>query len=130
MRVTSKLELIVEPEELQVVRNRADATKEVLIKWKNLPLFEATWEEANLISTRFPNFHLEDKVCLLGGSDVMDRTTKPLIHLVYNRTGRDKKRQQQPCKSQKATSSSWCKGRYHNMSSRCSRRQITINVAY
>ena len=27
-----------------------------------MPLFEATWEDFSLVSTQFPEFHLEDKV--------------------------------------------------------------------
>ena len=38
---------------------------EVLIKWDNLPDYEATWEDFLAVQTRFPAFHLEDKVTLL-----------------------------------------------------------------
>ena len=34
---------------------------------ENLPLFEATWEDFNLLNSQFPAFHLEDKVNALGG---------------------------------------------------------------
>ena len=41
----------------------------VLVKWKGLPDFESTWESARLISQRFPEFQLEDKLNLLAGRD-------------------------------------------------------------
>lgn len=40
------------------------ALVDVLIKWKHLPTFEATWEEFQALDQRFPSFHLEDKVSL------------------------------------------------------------------
>jgi hypothetical protein len=33
-----------------------------LVLWKNLPLTETTWEYADELCLRFPEFHLEDKV--------------------------------------------------------------------
>ena len=41
---------------------KAHGTSEVLIKWKGLPEFEATWEGYEAIRNQFPLFHLEDKV--------------------------------------------------------------------
>ena len=40
---------------------------EVLLKWQSLQLYEATWEYFNLVSTKFPEFHLEDKVKVRAG---------------------------------------------------------------
>ncbi|XP_022858060.1 uncharacterized protein LOC111378985 [Olea europaea var. sylvestris] len=58
-------EFITEPETVLGVRpnptNRT-AGPDVLIKWKNLPEFEATWEPFETIRGQFPSFHLEDKV--------------------------------------------------------------------
>ena len=53
---------------------------EVLIKWKNLPKFEASWEPAELIKSQFPDFHLEDKVSLEPGGNV-----RPPIRYTYTR---------------------------------------------
>ncbi|CAA7399003.1 unnamed protein product [Spirodela intermedia] len=39
-----------------------------LVKWADLPNFEATWELTSSLHQQFPNFHLEDKVKLMGGS--------------------------------------------------------------
>ncbi|RVX01071.1 Transposon Tf2-2 polyprotein [Vitis vinifera] len=56
---------------------------EVLIQWKGLPQFEASWESVDTIKEHFPDFHLEDKVSLIeGGND------RPPIRYVYNRKGK------------------------------------------
>lgn len=55
------------PEQLLGVRNKdnkENTMKEVLIKWQDLPIWEATWEDFEGINLRFPNFHLEDKVAV------------------------------------------------------------------
>jgi len=38
-----------------------------LVLWKNLPLTETTWEYADELCLRFPEFHLEDKVMVCRG---------------------------------------------------------------
>ena len=47
------------------------AGKEVLIRWKDLPKYEATWEHFATLAKRFPEFNLEDKVLVWEGSNVM-----------------------------------------------------------
>ncbi|WOG96248.1 hypothetical protein DCAR_0415582 [Daucus carota subsp. sativus] len=72
-QLSPELELVVEPEEVLAVRQvhqGNSAHMEVLIKWKGLPTFEATWEDITLTSQRFPSFHLEDKVNLAGRGNV------------------------------------------------------------
>lgn len=69
-QLTVALELEVEPESLLDVRYKHTDTAvltEVLIKWRNLPSSEATWELFHNIDVQFPEFHLEDKVRLFGG---------------------------------------------------------------
>ncbi|KAL8126838.1 hypothetical protein AgCh_013947 [Apium graveolens] len=44
---------------------------EVLLKWKGLPIFEVTLEDAPSISARFLAFHLDDKVKLWGQNSTM-----------------------------------------------------------
>ncbi|KAA0062427.1 Retrovirus-related Pol polyprotein from transposon 297 family [Cucumis melo var. makuwa] len=51
---------------------------EVLIRWKELPEHEASWESYEEIQRQYPTFHLEDKVNLKGGSNV-----RPPIKFVY-----------------------------------------------
>jgi hypothetical protein len=79
--LSEDLELKVEPDFLKDVRTTAGGQVEVLINWKDLPDFEATWESYDVINTQFPLFHLEDKVKLLGGSIV----SRPPIKKVYVR---------------------------------------------
>lgn len=44
---------------------------EALIRWKQLPTEEATWEPVDQLEQNFPHLNLEDKVGLKGkGSDV------------------------------------------------------------
>ncbi|CAJ2675282.1 unnamed protein product [Trifolium pratense] len=44
--------------------------EQVLIQWKGAPPDEASWEDVDIITACYPNFHLEDKVILEGeGSD-------------------------------------------------------------
>lgn len=94
-QLTTDLELVVEPEELRrvrTVRRNGEAATEVLVKWKGLSEFEATWEDANMINLRFPDFHLEDKVSFLGGSIAIPQHN-PLLIQTYTR--REKKLTQQ-----------------------------------
>ncbi|XP_073219669.1 uncharacterized protein [Cicer arietinum] len=78
--LSEELELQVTPAVVQDVRNTPSGIAEVLIQWKDLPDFEATWEPVETIMEQFPSFHLEDKVTLLGGSIV-----RPLITKYYKR---------------------------------------------
>ena len=69
-QLTAELELAASPEKLLSIRaisHPQGLTKEVLLKWKDLPEYEATWENAEMIMDRFPEFHLEDKMAVWGG---------------------------------------------------------------
>ena len=63
-------ELNVEPVEMFALRKNQQEELELLVKWKDLPNFESSWELATIIKEHFPSFHLEDKVVLLEGNDV------------------------------------------------------------
>lgn len=70
IQLSSDSEMMVEPEiflSIRKVGNGDMADVEVLFQWRNLPEYEATWESIDMVRDRFPNFHLEDKVILLGG---------------------------------------------------------------
>lgn len=72
----ASLELVVMPEKVLALRNDPGllvTASEVLIKWHGLPDSEATWERYSNILTLFPEFHLEDKVSLVGAGIFMDR---------------------------------------------------------
>lgn len=45
---------------------------QVLIQWADRTVDEATWEDILTIKSQFPEFNLEDKVAVLGGSVVRD----------------------------------------------------------
>ena len=68
--LTDELELRVEPQVVKVVKNHPAGTTEVLIQWKDLPDFEATWESIDVMKQQLSAIHLEDKVALLGGNIV------------------------------------------------------------
>ena len=56
----------------------------MLVKWLDLPKWEATWETLAAFSSQFQDFNLEDKVLLEEGSN--DRplnVEKPPIKFVY-----------------------------------------------
>ena len=55
-------------------------TLEVLLQWKGLPVFEATWEPFSIIQEQYPTFHLEDKVNLWAAGNV-----RPPIRFTYAR---------------------------------------------
>ncbi|PWA91318.1 Ty3/gypsy retrotransposon protein [Artemisia annua] len=72
--LSNDMEMMVQPQEVLGVREGKSNSKEdreVLIRWKNLPGYESTWEPIQLIRNQFPDFHLEDKVLLWeGGIDM------------------------------------------------------------
>ncbi|KAL5555887.1 hypothetical protein UlMin_038123 [Ulmus minor] len=85
-QLSEDMELLVTPEDILQVRNVTHGLKaevELLVKWKDLPSWEATWEPLSLIQAQFADFNLEGKVGLQGGSN-----DKPPIHFVYSRRGK------------------------------------------
>ncbi|PKU84571.1 hypothetical protein MA16_Dca017958 [Dendrobium catenatum] len=75
--LTEELEMIMEPMELRAIRQKEDETKEVLIQWKNLLDYEATWEPYERTKHQFLDFHLEDKVILWKGGNVTSAQEGP-----------------------------------------------------
>ena len=57
----------------------------MLISWKGLPPYEATWETCSDFQQQIPDFHLEDKVNLEEESNF-----RPPIRSVYNRRNKGK----------------------------------------
>ena len=88
-QLSPTLELVVGPAEVLGIRKdpaQPISTAQVLIKWHGLPVSDATWEHFGNIATLFPDFHLEDKVCLVEEGIVMDRDRpKPIIKHTYAR---------------------------------------------
>ena len=91
-QLTSDMVLETEPEAVLGVRNVAHGSQilvEVLIQWKGLPEFDATWDDYNSILTLFPSFHLEDKVTVgEGGNAIPVTNTRPPIRFTYARRKR------------------------------------------
>ncbi|GKD97891.1 ty3-gypsy retrotransposon protein [Tanacetum coccineum] len=66
------LEVVLQPEAVLGVRPSREKKngREVLIRWKNLPLYDASWEQFDYIEQQFPEFRLEDKVLIWEGGNV------------------------------------------------------------
>ena len=82
-QLSADLELVIEPASLLDVCQQPQGNPrnlELLIQWENLPSFEATWENFHLLNSKFPAFHLKDKVNAWGGS-----IDKPPIQFTYVR---------------------------------------------
>ncbi|KAL6513678.1 hypothetical protein OROHE_019538 [Orobanche hederae] len=67
-----EMEVTLQPEKVEGVRMAGEGTvqtREVQIRWKDLPEYEATWEPYDMINWQFPEFNLEDKVHVWEGSN-------------------------------------------------------------
>ena len=82
--LTEEFELQLQPETVLGIRwNKDLGANEWLVKWKELPENEATWEAVYQMNQQFPTFHLEDKVNL----EPRGIVRPPIIH-TYRRKGR------------------------------------------
>jgi hypothetical protein len=64
---------VFEPEKVLATRgiqSKGETILQALIQWKGKVAEEATWEDALTIKSQCPNFCLEDKANVLGGSIV------------------------------------------------------------
>jgi len=84
-------ELQVYPDSILDIRELLPGNVKILIQWQNLPTSENSWESVAKLQEAFPDFHLEDKVSLLGGG--IDKR-KPPITKVYTRRQRGNRQQQ------------------------------------
>lgn len=76
-KLTKEFELQLNPETVLGIRwSKELGANEWLIKWKNLPKTEATWESVYLMNQQFPDFHLEDKV----NPEARGVVRPPIIH--------------------------------------------------
>ena len=55
--LTEDMELEVEPQDVKAARTYPAGCVEVLIQWKQLRAFEASWESFDTIKQQFPDFH-------------------------------------------------------------------------
>ncbi|CAI9294236.1 unnamed protein product [Lactuca saligna] len=66
------------PEAILHSRTDNKGNKEVLIKWENKPMEDATWESYHAIQKQFPFFtNIEDNVVSQNGGDVMNPRSQP-----------------------------------------------------
>ncbi|GJY52720.1 cornichon homolog 4-like protein [Tanacetum coccineum] len=67
--LSDEMEMLIQPEEVKGIREGKTKSddKEVLIRWKNLPEHDATWEPMATIQRQFPDFHLEDALVIMYG---------------------------------------------------------------
>jgi hypothetical protein len=70
--LSEDLKLQVEPKEVKAVCINSVGNVDLLIQWKDLRYFEATWEFVYAIRQQLQLFHLEGKVKLLGGVLLID----------------------------------------------------------
>jgi hypothetical protein len=54
----------------RTIQVQGEEVRQVLVKWKGQNSEEATWEDAVMMTSRFPDFSLEDKAILSDGSVV------------------------------------------------------------
>ncbi|GAU42077.1 hypothetical protein TSUD_326550 [Trifolium subterraneum] len=78
---------VIEPEKVlarRTVKVQDEMVTQVLIQWKGQKIEEATWEDAIMIGSQFPNFCLEDKTVLSEGSIVRTRVQNDNISFAHN----------------------------------------------
>lgn len=72
--------IIIEPEEIidtPWIKKGGKFFEESLVKWKRLPIEDATWENAAELHDKFPDLNLEDKVPVqVGGIDKPRRSQR------------------------------------------------------
>lgn len=72
--------IIIEPEEIidtRWIKKGGKFFEESLVKWKSLPIEDATWENAAELHDKFPDLNLEDKVPVqVGGIDKPRRSQR------------------------------------------------------
>ncbi|KAL2486807.1 Transposon Tf2-9 polyprotein [Abeliophyllum distichum] len=94
-QLIEELEMIVEPEAVLGIRpGSGDNIRgiDVLIQWKGLPPQEATWEPFHQLKNQFLDFHLEDKLSLVGGGNDRIRVQHTYKRRIYKgKAGIEKK---------------------------------------
>jgi hypothetical protein len=59
----------------RTIQVQGEEGRQVLVKWKGRNSEEATWEDVVMMTSRFPNFSLEDKAVLSDGSVVRNEAS-------------------------------------------------------
>ncbi|KAA8525395.1 hypothetical protein F0562_007250 [Nyssa sinensis] len=78
---------IIEPEEIidtRWIKKGGKFFEESLVKWKRLPIEDATWENAVELQDKFPDLNLEDKVPVKVGGELKSlESTQSSKHCIY-----------------------------------------------
>lgn len=75
----------------RVITKDGTQVQQVLVQWKSKQPEEATWEDASIITSQFPEFNLEDKVVWEEGG-IVRQTTEPKDKRVWQVYTRRNKR--------------------------------------
>lgn len=92
-QLTSDGVLIAEPEAVWNTRTHPrSGQQEVLIKWKNLPSFDCTWETKENMKMLYPELDFEDKVSFVAPSnDTYEAIHPPIVYQYARRNGQSSK---------------------------------------
>ena len=72
--------VILEPEaviDTRWLKRRGKLLEQSLVRWKHLPMEDATWGDTTMLHQQFPNLTLEDKGILRGGGNDRQQMHKP-----------------------------------------------------
>ena len=89
-QLSSTMELLSVPVavlDVKYARPGSSLIDQVLIRWKDLPDFDATWEHYANVATYFPYFHLEDKVKVWAAGNHTTRMAPPICFTYSRRKG-------------------------------------------
>lgn len=92
------------PEEVLGVRQSKSSSApdiEVLIQWRGLPDYEATWEQFENVDQMFPSFHLEDKVAVWAVGNAMNSNTSR-FRFTYARRAKGKQAHEDQAQGEKS----------------------------
>lgn len=72
--------VILEPEaviDTRWLKRGGKMLEQSLVRWKNLPIEDATWDDTTMLHQQFPNLNLEDKGILRGGGNDRQQMHEP-----------------------------------------------------
>lgn len=75
-----------QPQEVLDLQYNDQGEAELLVKWKNLPDYEISWELITALQQSLPTFHLEDKV-RLGGRSIDGRPVVKRVNVRKEKRG-------------------------------------------
>nr|GEX84506.1 hypothetical protein [Tanacetum cinerariifolium] len=84
--LSDEMEMLIQPEEVKGIREGKTKSddKDVLIRWKKLPEYDATWEPMATIQRQFPDFHLEDALVIMFKKNKNRKIYYTIVMLGFN----------------------------------------------